>query len=91
MFTILLRETTATICVLPFRNLIMASVGFCNSVVRRSFSVTTCCHGKRNFRKFLLHNRGSKLFKEKQKIDPHPDIPVYSKFEILKFAIEKLP
>lgn len=57
----------------------MATVrGFCNFVVHRNFSLTTACNGKRNFRKFLLHNRGTKLFKEKQKTDPHPDVPVYT-------------
>lgn len=58
----------------------MASIGgFCNCVVQRNFSLTAACNGKRNFRKFILHNRGTKAFKEKQKTDPHPEVPVYSK------------
>uniref|UniRef100_A0A1B6C7L8 39S ribosomal protein L41, mitochondrial n=1 Tax=Clastoptera arizonana TaxID=38151 RepID=A0A1B6C7L8_9HEMI len=46
--------------------------------VCRRFSTTDLCNGKRNFRKFLLHNRGTKAFKEKQKTNPDPDIPVYN-------------
>lgn len=29
----------------------------------RSISTSSCCHGKRNFRKFVLPNRGTKIFK----------------------------
>jgi len=50
-------------------------------ILQRGIATSSVCHGKRNFRKFLLYGkRGSHLFKERQAKNPHPDIPVDSKF-----------
>ncbi|KAI4471676.1 mitochondrial ribosomal protein l41 [Holotrichia oblita] len=52
---------------LPNLNLIIKR-GICTSAVRQ---------GKRNFKKFSLHNkRGSRIFKEQQSKNPDPDIPI---------------
>ncbi|XP_046431480.1 39S ribosomal protein L41, mitochondrial [Neodiprion fabricii] len=46
-------------------------------IIQRSITTSCVCHGKRNFRKFLLYNkRGTKKFKEQQAIKPHPQIPI---------------
>ncbi|XP_014485777.1 PREDICTED: 39S ribosomal protein L41, mitochondrial [Dinoponera quadriceps] len=46
-------------------------------ILRRSIATSCVCHGKRNFRKFLLYNkRGSRQFKEAQMKNPDPDIPI---------------
>ncbi|XP_012267054.2 39S ribosomal protein L41, mitochondrial [Athalia rosae] len=47
------------------------------TILRRSISTTCVCHGKRNFRKFLLYNkRGTRLFKEHQRTALNPVIPI---------------
>ncbi|RZF45295.1 hypothetical protein LSTR_LSTR014060 [Laodelphax striatellus] len=43
----------------------------------RKFSTCTVDYGKRNFRKFLLHNRGPQNHKERQKTNPLPDMLPY--------------
>ncbi|XP_031830417.1 mitochondrial ribosomal protein L41 [Nomia melanderi] len=46
-------------------------------IIRRQISTSSVCYGKRNFRKFLLYNkRGSRAFKEAQKKNPDPHIPI---------------
>ncbi|XP_029160011.1 39S ribosomal protein L41, mitochondrial [Nylanderia fulva] len=46
-------------------------------ILRRGIATSCICHGKRNFRKFLLYNkRGSRNFKEQQAKNPDPDIPI---------------
>ncbi|XP_072754149.1 large ribosomal subunit protein mL41 [Anoplolepis gracilipes] len=46
-------------------------------ILRRGIATSCICHGKRNFRKFLLYNkRGSRNFKEQQAKKPDPDIPI---------------
>ncbi|XP_032677537.1 39S ribosomal protein L41, mitochondrial isoform X1 [Odontomachus brunneus] len=46
-------------------------------ILRRGIATSCVCHGKRNFRKFLLYNkRGSRQFKEAQAKNPDPDIPI---------------
>ncbi|KAF7989430.1 hypothetical protein HCN44_008104 [Aphidius gifuensis] len=48
------------------------SMKFC-----RGISTSSVCCSKKNFRKFDLPNkRGTREFKERQKIAPHPDIPI---------------
>ncbi|XP_075232811.1 mitochondrial ribosomal protein L41 [Lycorma delicatula] len=44
----------------------------------RNFSTSHIRNGKKNFRKFILRNRGPQIFKEKQKVDPDPDVPIYN-------------
>lgn len=49
-------------------------------ILQRGIATSCVCHGKRNFRKFLLYNkRGSRSFKEQQAKNPDPDIPIDSK------------
>lgn len=49
-------------------------------ILRRGIATSCICHGKRNFRKFLLYNkRGSRQFKEAQMKNPDPEIPIDSK------------
>lgn len=51
----------------------------CNLIIKRCISTTAVNNGKRNFRKFMIYNkRGSRIFKEQQKENPDPDIPIYS-------------
>ncbi|EZA47493.1 hypothetical protein DMN91_005063 [Ooceraea biroi] len=46
-------------------------------ILQRGIATSCVCHGKRNFRKFLLYNkRGSRAFKEQQAKNPDPDIPI---------------
>lgn len=53
-------------------------------ILRRGIATSCICHGKRNFRKFLLYNkRGSRNFKEQQAKNPDPDIPIDSELLIL--------
>lgn len=60
-------------------------MSFASFVIRRGISTTPVREGKRNFRKFPLYNkRGTRQFKEEQKINPDPDIPIDSEF-ICKF------
>ncbi|XP_054263681.1 39S ribosomal protein L41, mitochondrial [Macrosteles quadrilineatus] len=56
----------------------MASVTKFNISFARMFSLSSQCNGKRNFRKFMLHRRGTKAFQEKMKTDPYPDVPYYN-------------
>ncbi|XP_055381277.1 39S ribosomal protein L41, mitochondrial [Condylostylus longicornis] len=43
----------------------------------RNIGTSSSLYGKRNFRKFLvLNKRGTRIFKEQQKIKPHPKIPI---------------
>lgn len=43
----------------------------------RSIATSSALHGKRNFRKFLLHNkRGPRLFKQQRITNPDPEMPV---------------
>ncbi|XP_011138728.1 39S ribosomal protein L41, mitochondrial isoform X2 [Harpegnathos saltator] len=45
-------------------------------ILRRSIATSCVCHGKRNFRKFLLYNkRGSRQFKKSQ-TEKTSDIPI---------------
>ncbi|XP_067011902.1 large ribosomal subunit protein mL41 [Anabrus simplex] len=45
----------------------------------RSIFTSAARDGKRNFRKFFLHNkRGSRIFKQQQTMDPDPEIPIYN-------------
>lgn len=54
-------------------------MSFCNLIIKRCISTTSVNCGKRNFKKFMIYNkRGSKIFKEQQKVNPDPDIPIYS-------------
>ncbi|KAL1138732.1 hypothetical protein AAG570_008794 [Ranatra chinensis] len=48
-------------------------------VVFRTFSTSSRLLGKRNFRKFIIPNRGTEILKKTQKSNPDPRIPVYSK------------
>jgi len=53
-------------------------------ILQRGIATSSVCHGKRNFRKFLLYNkRGSRQFKERQAKNPDPDMPIDSKFMFL--------
>lgn len=46
-------------------------------MITRNLSTTKCLNGKKNFRKFLLINkRGTREFKERQRKNPDPDIPI---------------
>ncbi|XP_033320914.2 mitochondrial ribosomal protein L41 [Megalopta genalis] len=46
-------------------------------IINRQISTSSVCHGKRNFRKFLLYNkRGSRSFKHEQATNPDFDIPI---------------
>ncbi|XP_012229812.1 large ribosomal subunit protein mL41 [Linepithema humile] len=46
-------------------------------ILQRGIATSCVCHGKRNFRKFLLYNkRGSRNFKKQQAENPDPDIPI---------------
>lgn len=47
-------------------------------LARRCISTSSALAGKKNFRKFYIppEMRGTRSFREKQKTDPHPDIPV---------------
>ncbi|XP_076685115.1 mitochondrial ribosomal protein L41 [Andrena cerasifolii] len=46
-------------------------------IISRQISTSSVCHGKRNFRKFLvLNKRGSRAFKEEQAKNPDSDIPI---------------
>lgn len=47
------------------------------SVVYRGFSTTCATYGKKNFRKFIIPFRGSEIFKNRQKNNPDPAIPLY--------------
>ncbi|XP_049784613.1 39S ribosomal protein L41, mitochondrial isoform X1 [Schistocerca cancellata] len=50
----------------------------CVGMQCRFLSLSSTRYGKRNFRKFLLHNkRGTRLFKKAQTEKPDPDIPIY--------------
>nr|AAX62407.1 putative mitochondrial ribosomal protein L41 [Lysiphlebus testaceipes] len=43
----------------------------------RGISTSSVCCGRKNFRKFDLPNkRGTREFKERQRVQPHPDIPI---------------
>ncbi|XP_037029557.1 39S ribosomal protein L41, mitochondrial [Bradysia coprophila] len=47
------------------------------NVIKRSISTSSQLNGKKNFRKFLLYNkRGPRVFKEQQRIEPHPACPI---------------
>lgn len=46
-------------------------------IIKRTISTTTVNYGKRNFKKFSLHNkRGSRIFKQQQITNPDPAIPI---------------
>lgn len=46
-------------------------------IAKRTISTSAALAGKRNFRKFQFPNkRGTRAFKEKQRTDPHPEIPI---------------
>ncbi|KAK0084219.1 hypothetical protein PV325_007431 [Microctonus aethiopoides] len=48
------------------------------TIFKRNLSTSSICYGKRNPRKWLLYNKaGHKLFKEKQRVNPDPDIPIH--------------
>jgi large subunit ribosomal protein L41 len=50
---------------------------FSTNLCKRLISSTATLHGKKNFRKFLLYNkRGTRIFKEQQRVQPDPDIPI---------------
>lgn len=50
-----------------------------NLIIKRGISTSAVREGKRNFKKFLLYNkRGSRIFKEQQRQNPDPDIPIDS-------------
>uniref|UniRef100_A0A1B6KJP9 39S ribosomal protein L41, mitochondrial n=1 Tax=Graphocephala atropunctata TaxID=36148 RepID=A0A1B6KJP9_9HEMI len=51
-------------------------------ILQRTFSSTPLCYSKKNFRKFMLHNRGTKAFKEKMKTNPPPDLPPPYKYGV---------
>lgn len=43
----------------------------------RTISTTSVLQGKRNFRKFpVINKRGPRIFKEMQRLNPHPKIPI---------------
>ncbi|XP_063993508.1 large ribosomal subunit protein mL41 [Diachasmimorpha longicaudata] len=47
-------------------------------ILRRGISTTAVVSGKRNLRKFTLYNkRGTREFKERQRHNPDPDIPIF--------------
>lgn len=47
------------------------------AVMKRGISTTAVVHGKKNFRKFLLHNkRGTRIFREQRNAGAFPDIPI---------------
>lgn len=47
------------------------------SLGHRCISTTSCLSSKKNFRKFYLPNqRGTRAFREAQKTNPHPRIPI---------------
>lgn len=48
-----------------------------SSLSHRCISTTSALAGKKNFRKFYIPNqRGTKAFREAQKTNPHPRIPI---------------
>lgn len=49
-------------------------------VQKRCFSLSSVDRGKRNFTKFILYNRGTKMFQKMQAENPHPDLPRYRKY-----------
>lgn len=58
----------------------------CNLFIKRCISLSAVNNGKRNFKKFMLYNkRGTKDFKEQQKTNPDPDIPIYSRFLLYSY------
>ncbi|XP_015111094.1 39S ribosomal protein L41, mitochondrial [Diachasma alloeum] len=49
-------------------------------IIRRGISTTAVASGKKNFRKFNLYNkRGTREFKERQRHNPDPDIPIHDR------------
>ncbi|CAH0560077.1 unnamed protein product [Brassicogethes aeneus] len=53
---------------------------FANLIITRGISTSCVRHGKRNFKKFSLFNkRGSRQYKEAQRNNPEPDIPIYKR------------
>lgn len=42
----------------------------------RSFSTSTADYGKRNFKNFILYNRGSNHFKKQQQENPNKDYQI---------------
>ncbi|KAG7197068.1 hypothetical protein KM043_015656 [Ampulex compressa] len=52
-------------------------MAFSSLSFHRGISTSCVCHGKRNFRKFLLYNkRGSYAFKKEQRENPNCDVPI---------------
>ncbi|XP_011304684.1 39S ribosomal protein L41, mitochondrial [Fopius arisanus] len=48
--------------------------------IQRGISTTAVASGKKNFRKFNLYNkRGTREFKERQRYNPDPDIPIHDR------------
>lgn len=55
-------------------------MSFINCIFKRYISTSSPLSGKRNFRKFPLYNkRGTRKFKEAQRKNPDPDVPIHSK------------
>lgn len=56
----------------------------------RNFSKSSLLCGKKNFRKFILPRRGTEIFKNRQKTNPDPRIPVFSELMLLISIWKKL-
>lgn len=50
-------------------------------IAKRSITTSSALNSKRNFRKFLLHDRGTKQFREARAAGAFPDIPVNKRGE----------
>lgn len=50
-------------------------------IAKRSITTSSVLNNKKNFRKFLLHNRGTQQFKEARAAGFYPDIPVNKRGE----------
>ncbi|XP_017775155.1 PREDICTED: 39S ribosomal protein L41, mitochondrial [Nicrophorus vespilloides] len=52
-------------------------MSYVNLIIKRSISTSSIREGKRNFKKFSLHNkRGSRIFKQMQAENPDPEMPI---------------
>lgn len=49
----------------------------------RSFSTSTARNGKRNFKNFILYNRGTDQFKKQQQENPDKNLQITGKYIIL--------
>lgn len=54
----------------------------------RGISTSSTLCGKRNIRKFLFYGKaGTRDFKERQRIKPHPLIPIASKYSSINMTL----